>query len=1160
MTTDAAHLDAEMRRRAVDPECSFIVQAPAGSGKTTLLTLRYLRLLATVDCPEQIVAITFTRKAATEMRHRILAALAAAAKPPTPEAKPHELEIHRNASLALARSRDRGWGLEHNPARLHVQTIDGLNHWLARRLPLAARIGTSATLIDDARSLYAEAARRTVARLDNEDPVAPRLDRLVRALNHEPQLLARLIEEMLGARELWLPKLLTSGDGPALRASIDRLLESAIEAELGRVSQIVAAAGAQPLIELIREVAAAGPGDGPLAALAGIEGLPALAVAAVSQWCALANLLLKAPPSGELRKTVDRRQGFLAAGEGAGWAARKQRMKALLAAFAAQEGFAAALAALRFLPPASLTDRQWERIDALTEVLPYAVAELLALFYERDSLDHPAVAAAARDALGHESSPTELALALDYRIRHLLVDEYQDTSPSQERLLELLVAGWQPGDGRSLFCVGDPMQSIYAFREADVTLFLQAQRQGIGGVQLASELLGQNFRSCRAIVRWVNETFAARMPAADDFERGAVRYSAATAVHEDAAMDGVTVHALLDADEHAMAAAVSNIAAAALQAEPGAARPTVAVLVRGRSSLPPLLAALRKAGVEYRGVELESLPDRPAIRDLVALAKAMLHPGDRTSWLAVLRAPWCGLTLADLLALVGDDSRALVPLRIGDPAVLARLSRDGAARLACLQQRLETALAGRGQRSLGSWVKSAWLALAGPATVGDLSDLANAGLLFAALDRLELETGGSPEASTIDAAVEGVMASPVGSDSAQLQVMTIHRAKGLEFDVVIVPDLQRGVRHRERPLLYWTQVATGADRRGIVLASRAEPGDFDGAADPLEQWMRHLADERESLELGRVAYVAATRAKHKLHLVGSMKVKWKDGEPQLRKAPGSSLLGFFWPALRQHFERALAACTAGGEGATSRTSGRRRLTAPPLLRLPADFVAPAPAAPPQTAGLRIAGETEGSIRPEFDWAGAIAQAVGQVVHVELHRLVQAGRAPGALKPERAAWRRLLRELGIDDAHLPEALARIEGAIINISRSEFAGRLLDPAAAEGTSELALTTYIDGIVQSLRIDRSYVDPEGRRWIVDWKTSSHEGGDIEAFLDNELARYTDQLRRYAMVMKRYDGRPQRVGLYFPLLDAWRELALQGPLDREGSAASAVGRSEGR
>ena len=108
----------------------------------------------------------------------------------------------------------------------------------------------------------------------------------------------------------------------------------------------------------------------------------------------------------------------------------------------------------------------------------------------------------------------------------------------------------------------------------------------------------------------------------------------------------------------------------------------------------------------------------------------------------------------------------------------------------------------------------------------------------------------------------------------------------------------------------------------------------------------------------------------------------------------------------------------------------------------------------------------------------------------------------------------------------------------VAASATAARLLDPALAEASSELALTAVIEGVVQGLRIDRSFVDAAGLRWIVDWKTSSHEGGDLAAFLDNELARYTDQLRRYALVMKRYDGRPQRVGLYFPLLDAWREL----------------------
>src|SRR5688572_6211903 len=162
--TDAVR-DDDARRAAVDPGRSFIVQAPAGSGKTSLLTLRYLRLLATVSSPEEIVAITFTRKAASEMRHRIVRALSLAALPLEEGAQPHLRELHALARAALAHSRSRGWNLERNPSRLHVQTIDGLSHWLAQRLPLAARIALSATVVDDARPLYREAGWRLMAGL-----------------------------------------------------------------------------------------------------------------------------------------------------------------------------------------------------------------------------------------------------------------------------------------------------------------------------------------------------------------------------------------------------------------------------------------------------------------------------------------------------------------------------------------------------------------------------------------------------------------------------------------------------------------------------------------------------------------------------------------------------------------------------------------------------------------------------------------------------------------------------------------------------------------------------------------------------------------------------------------------------------------------------------
>ncbi len=561
--------------------------------------------------------------------------------------------------------------------------------------------------------------------------------------------------------------------------------------------------------------------------------------------------------------------------------------------------------------------------------------------------------------------------------------------------------------------------------------------------------------------------------------------------------------------------------------------------MRGRPSLPPILAALREGRIEYRGVELESLLDRPAIRDLVALAQAMLHDGNGTAWLAVLRAPWCGLTLADLLEIAGTARGMSIRQCIGNAGALRGMPSDSAVRLARVGAVLESAIATRGERSLGGWLKAAWLALDGPATIEDASDLSNAELLFGALDRLEIEAGPAPEASSIDAAVAGVMASPVGSEAARVQVMTIHRAKGLEFDVVILPDLQRGARATERPLLYWSPVATGPGERGIVLASRTDSTEGDGGADALERWMRRLGTEREALELGRIAYVAATRARRRLHLVGTAGLRRTDDGYVLRRPRSTSLLGFLWPVLSGQFEQALAEQTAKPDAAQRSTTGRRRLTAPPARRLVAGFASPVPPAPPRSKTLRISGEPEGSIRPEFDWAGAIAQAVGQIVHFELQRIAECGVMPKTGDPPAARWRRQLQELGIDEAHLPAALARIGGAMTAIARSERAAALLDPAALDATSELALTAVIDGVLQSLRIDRTFVDRDGVRWVVDWKTSTHEGGDREAFLDNELDRYRGQLERYASVMRLVDpDRPQKVGLYFPLLDAWREI----------------------
>ena len=122
-----------------------------------------------------------------------------------------------------------------------------------------------------------------------------------------------------------------------------------------------------------------------------------------------------------------------------------------------------------------------------------------------------------------------MALRLDYRIQHLLVDEFQDTSFSQIRLLDQLTAGWSDGDGRTLFLVGDPMQSIYRFRKAEVSLFIKAWQGDLFDHILLEPLqLTVNFRSTRPIVEWVNQTFPMVMPNVSDPVMGAVSYSKAS--------------------------------------------------------------------------------------------------------------------------------------------------------------------------------------------------------------------------------------------------------------------------------------------------------------------------------------------------------------------------------------------------------------------------------------------------------------------------------------------------------------------------------------------------------------------------------------------------------------------------------------------------------
>jgi ATP-dependent helicase/nuclease subunit A len=1115
--------DARSRELALDPTASFVVQAPAGSGKTTLLTQRFLVLLANAERPEEILAITFTRKAAAEMRHRILDALVRASRSEVPR-NPSDARSLALARDVLARSETQGWELLDHPSRLRVQTIDSLNQWLAQRLPVLSRAGSAPTVHESPEELYAEAARRVLAGIEEDGPLAERLALVLLHLDNDSAALEGLLAEMLARRDHWL-RLVAAAPGEArgasVRAALEANLAEHVTASLARLRRAVPAAFATRLAVACRDAARrlAGTEDGAAwDCLCDLQELPGTDAAAVERWLRCADLLLT--QDGRWRKTVNKNHGFPTTEKAA-----KQAFLDLIEDLGGVRGLDEALAAIRVLPPPRYTDEQWDVLDALIDVLLDAAAQLELVFAARGRVDFVAVSRAALQALGQSDEPSDLALALDYRIRHLLVDEFQDTSQGQVTLLERLTAGWEPGDGRTLFCVGDPMQSIYRFREADVALFLRTRDRGLGHVNLRSLVLEANFRSDAGIVEWVNGAFPQVMPAEDDLRRGAVRYAASVAMHPRGDGPAVLCHGLPRADAALEAARVVDLVRAERERAPEA---RIAVLARARTHLVAIARALQAAGLRYQGLDLVPLADRLAVRDVVSLARALAHLADRGAWLACLRAPWCGLDLPALHVLVADAPDATVHELLHDEARLDRLSAPDRARVARFTATVDAALRDRGRRSLASTVEAAWVELGGPATLQDDADVENVRTCLERLDRAE-RAGDLDDPAALDEAIDQLYAAPDAGADDRLQLMTIHRAKGLEWDVVIVPGLGRSPASDDRRLLRWLEFPRESGGTGLVLAPVKARS---VARDPLESWLRAIDAERTDHELRRLLYVAATRARRRLHLVAHLEPKDGAEDPPTFKQPRSrTALAALWPAIGPEVEESAREPLHGGAAA-----GVERRVA--LVRLADDWRTPPAVDPLNVDGLTPAGVDTDAVA--FEWVTAAGRYAGTVVHEELERAgrygIEALRA--AVAEREPLWRRRLRELGLAEHELDGMTARVRRAI-ETTLADTRGRwLFDPAHRDAVSELALTARLHGEVVAIVVDRTFVDASGVRWIVDFKTSSHEGGDLDAFLDRERLRHAQQLEKYAAVLRlREAARELRLGLYFPLHGGWRE-----------------------
>ncbi|MEE8233871.1 MAG: UvrD-helicase domain-containing protein, partial [Gammaproteobacteria bacterium] len=922
--------DSKQRKAALNPEQSFIVRAPAGSGKTELLIRRFLRLLSGVEIPEEIIAITFTRKAAAEMRGRIISALDVVRGGETPEDEYKE-ETFLLAKEVLERDETQQWHLQDNPGRLRIQTIDSLCSSITRQMPMLSQLGAQPETLDDASDLYLQAAERTIMELESGESWSEAVSELLQHLDNDLPRLKQLLADMLSRRDQWL-RHVTNGN--ISREELDQALHNIVSAALRRAQD--ALSDSEELIECLHYAAKnlieaetipgkesvessleRRPSDSLITHCAEIDTLPAADPDALSQWHGLAEILLT--KQNEWRKTVNKNTGFPA-----GEKIIKDRFIQLLASYSDNEDLLEALTDIRCLPEiwtsaegehsTWINDTQWRILQVLPTLLVIAVEQLRFLFAEHSKIDFTGIEQSALQALGDDEQPSDLALQLDYRIQHILVDEFQDVSVSQYELLERLTEGWSANDGRSLFLVGDPMQSIYRFREAEVGKFLSTfTNHRLGQVPLESLTLEVNFRSLEGVVNWVNDSFIKILPQEEDIANSAVSYSPVVAA-DDSGEGQVVIHPLFqnntDGNSYEThqqeAKQISHLIKEIQEANQKSEKNiSIAILVRGRPQLDAIIPHLKQAEIRFQAVDIERLSHRPAIQDCLALTRALLHPADRVAWLSLLRAPWCGLTLADLDVLAGKPQGVPIWACMNDELRMRKLSEDGQQRLLKLREILTRALANRRRKSLRRMVEQVWMECGGPATLEDASDLENVQTFFDVLQQEE-ESSDLKSLAKLEKAVEGLYAAADVqaqnndqdvSSGTNLQIMTIHKAKGLEFDIVILPGLGRGGRAEGKRLLLWQEQQREDGGNDLLLAPIKETGIED---DKLYRYLEILEKTKLKNEEGRLLYVAATRAREQLHLFGTTRLN-KD-KKEIKPPKKNSLLAKLWPAVEANYQ------------------------------------------------------------------------------------------------------------------------------------------------------------------------------------------------------------------------------------------------------------------
>ena len=841
--------DHQVRKKALG-QGSFIVQAPAGSGKTSLLVKRFLNRLLDVKSPKEVLALTFTNKAAAEMAQRLKEAL---------EGKSEDNEIKKIVEKISKHALKNKWD-EGYIDTLMVMTIDKLALRLIKQTPILSSSGVNFLTDEDPDDLYRETIRETITS-NAENHL------LFKYFDYDYHKLTEQLLALISKRDQWLP--IVSG----LLRSDDKNIEEIYgtyytnELNIWVEEKIKPNFTNEDLKELEIIVSY-------LADNKNIDRKDKLRSSINYEfWFYIRDLILT--KSGkQIRKKIDTSSGFPATNVGK---EIKERLLKLIE-----------LKINKFNILIDFFNVTYHKniVDIYPLITPFClllidmVTRLNEKFKERRIIDFTQIMGNAVEAL----RDTHLPLILDQNISHILVDEFQDTNESQLIFIELLTQNFAGNPEKSFFAVGDPMQSIYRFRKAEVEIFSRVQKNGISDLKLTSLFLKVNFRSNKNIIDWLNNSFSKAFPLIDDSDEGSVPYSSCESSNNNLE-GGMELIALTcdtkskTAQYEAEALYVLNLIKDTRKSNPDA---SIAVLTRSKAHLSELITLINKkdTSIPIDAIEMSKILSNQTFQDILCLTKALFDFSDRTNWIAALKSPWCGLSINDLVLLFEKDHKSLVWELINNIDNTSRLDKNSARRLRSFVEVIRENIQYRGRISHRYFVEGIWRQLNGEESMVDSNDIQNIDLFLELLE--EASEILSIDFIKLERLIENKFISKTSIQKNSIKFLTIQKSKGLEFDHVIIPNLNKRTRNEESDLVLY-------DKSTLSIKN-------PGSDKNLHSYHAYKERKRLDNEKIRLLYVAMTRAKNKCYLIGTVK---KEGDLVIPNS--GTFMNILWPFFSDKF-------------------------------------------------------------------------------------------------------------------------------------------------------------------------------------------------------------------------------------------------------------------